>query len=128
MMSVEPKKAEALSQQCVDELKQTISVTDDSSKYQYTQTVNSEGRTTYVFPEVYGVVQAVAREKELVREGRPGERVGIVLDRTCFYCEAGGQQGDKGWIEGDGWRLDCDSVLFCGGYVLHSGLVRRTSE
>lgn len=111
-----------LSKECVEELTRTTPVTDDSAKYQYT---HSAGQ--YEFPEVSGVVVAVVQGGQLVSEARPGQAVGLVLDKTCLYCEAGGQQCDRGWVEGEGWMLDCDSVTSCCGYIVHSGHIKSTS-
>ncbi|MDT9594613.1 alanine--tRNA ligase [Nocardioides zeae] len=44
---------------------------------------------------------------EALREGEVGE---LVLDRTPFYAESGGQAADAGWIEFDGGRLEVVDV------------------
>jgi alanyl-tRNA synthetase len=52
------------------------------------------------------------------------QRVGVVLDRTNHYAEAGGQVGDEGLIETDGdGRFEVENTEACAGYVLHIGRV-----
>ena len=50
-------------------------------------------------------VLAIVRDDERVPSLAPGESGEIVLDRTPFYAESGGQVGDTGWIESDVARL-----------------------
>lgn len=113
-----------MSTTAIETLKKSVAVTDDSAKYNYVRTVDSSGRVKYKFLEVECVVKAVVREGSLVTEARDGERVGLVLDRTCLYHEAGGQQSDQGVLKGEGWSLDCDTVINSVGYLLHFGQLK----
>ncbi|MBN1763934.1 MAG: alanine--tRNA ligase [Sedimentisphaerales bacterium] len=48
-------------------------------------------------------------------------RVGLVLDRTCAYAEAGGQVGDKGIISADNLLFNFDDTRRIGPAVVHFG-------
>ncbi|EEB06743.1 cytoplasmic alanine-tRNA ligase Ala1 [Schizosaccharomyces japonicus yFS275] len=51
-----------------------------------------------------------------------GENIGILLDRTNFYAEQGGQEYDTGRITIDGkLEFRVTNVQVYGGYVLHTG-------
>jgi misacylated tRNA(Ala) deacylase len=50
----------------------------------------------------------------------PGDRVGVVLDRTVFYPGGGGQPSDEGWLRGaddSTWRVA--SARKSGGEIVH---------
>ncbi|HZM01111.1 MAG TPA: alanine--tRNA ligase-related protein, partial [Planctomycetota bacterium] len=71
-------------------------------------------------------VLAVVDEGEAQGEAEgAGEarRVLLVLDRTPFYAEGGGQVGDAGEIEGRGWRVAVDDTVSLRGITLHRGTV-----
>ncbi|MCG3131365.1 MAG: hypothetical protein FLDDKLPJ_02156 [Phycisphaerae bacterium] len=53
-----------------------------------------------------------------------GELGSLVLDRTCFYAEQGGQVGDSGTIEGDGWTFEVLNTARGGVVVDHQGVLR----
>jgi alanyl-tRNA synthetase len=56
-------------------------------------------------------VIAIVKDDELLSGAGEGDEVEVVLDRTPFYGEVGGQVGDIGWISKDGARLQVtDSV------------------
>jgi len=48
-----------------------------------------------------------------------GEEVEVVLDKTPFYAESGGQVSDKGWIEGESGKFEVVGVSRAGEVVTH---------
>ncbi len=48
--------------------------------------------------ESAGVVKAIVKDNEIVDSAYAGEKVVIVLDKTTFYPEGGGQAGDAGLL------------------------------
>ncbi|KAK1084530.1 Alanine--tRNA ligase [Friedmanniomyces endolithicus] len=85
--------------------------TDDSPKF---------GREN-----VHGVVKAIYHGGEFpesTKEIPEGEQIGLILDRTNFYAEQGGQEYDTGRILiDDGPELDVQNVQVYAGYVMHTG-------
>ena len=65
-------------------------------------------------------VVALVRDGEEVASAKKGEKVEIVLDRTSFYGEMGGQIGDTGRIFADGLELRVEDTLHReGGFTSH---------
>ena len=64
-------------------------------------------------------------EHEAVRSGqlKDGEQAALLLDRTTFYAEQGGQVGDIGTIQTPTGRFDVNSTERKGDHVLHWGTV-----
>ena len=50
----------------------------------------------------------------------------IVLDRSPFYAEGGGQIGDRGTINGDGWSLAVADTQRVGDAIVHVGIATGT--
>ncbi len=48
---------------------------------------------------------------EVLAAGRENGRYFLKLRSNPFYAEAGGQVSDRGYVEGDGWRLEVKDVL-----------------
>jgi alanyl-tRNA synthetase len=70
-----------------------------------------------------GQVVALARGGEPAAALEAGEEGAVVLDRTPFYAESGGQVGDRGMLEGDGCRFEVQDTQKQGGAFLHVGRV-----
>ena len=56
------------------------------------------------------------------------DRVRLVLDRTPFYAEAGGQVGDRGRIEGEGFVVEVEDVQKEHGSIVHIGRLTEGNE
>ncbi len=53
--------------------------------------------------------------------------VGLVLDKTCFYAEAGGQVGDTGTITSNGNQFVVEATTKVGNTVVHRGKLAEGS-
>jgi alanyl-tRNA synthetase len=95
------------------ELEKTMNIagTDDSLKFE--SNLTADGLT----------LQAIYNGEEFVSEASAGARVGLVLDRTPFYAEQGGQVSDVGVIRVGDAVFDVQSCLKFGPYVLHTGSI-----
>ncbi|QSV65094.1 MAG: alanine--tRNA ligase [Dolichospermum sp. DL01] len=54
-----------------------------------------------------------------------GTEIQIVLDKTPFYAESGGQIGDKGYISGDGVLVRIEDVKKESDFFIHFGRIER---
>ena len=72
-----------------------------------------------------GVVLAILRGGERLREAGVGDEVGVIVNQTPFYAESGGQQGDTGVIfSASGAEFAVrDTVKKAGDLHLHVGAV-----
>jgi alanyl-tRNA synthetase len=50
-----------------------------------------------------------------------GRTIGLLLDRTCFYAEQGGQVGDSGTITGGTGQFQVETTQKLGDTILHIG-------
>ena len=85
--------------------------------------VDFTGRQEY---ETVGAkVRALVAGEQRVAQATEGATVAVVLDRTPFYAEAGGQVGDIGVLEtATGARVRVDDTQYgLPGLVLHRGVV-----
>ncbi len=65
----------------------------------------------------------VIADGQVVESVETGAEAGIVLDRTPFYAERGGQVGDTGVIEADGARFEVRDTVPLGDAIMHVGTV-----
>uniref|UniRef100_A0A8C5TTB6 Alanine--tRNA ligase n=1 Tax=Malurus cyaneus samueli TaxID=2593467 RepID=A0A8C5TTB6_9PASS len=95
-----------------------VPATDDSPKYAYT--LGQHGH--YEFSPCQATVLMLYRDQSLHKEVGAGQRCGVILDRTNFYAEQGGQDSDQGYMIRLGQQdvlFPVESVHLCGGYVIH---------
>ena len=75
-----------------------------------------------------GQVLALFKDGAAVEQLAAGEAGVVVLDRTPFYAESGGQVGDCGYLsDAEGARFDVRDTTKAGGAHLHHGVVAEGS-
>jgi alanyl-tRNA synthetase len=96
------------------------------TELQHSKRLGEQG-VTY---DPYGALQAedsvlaFFREGQRVTEAIAGEKIEVIVGKTPFYVEAGGQVSDTGTISGDGWMIEIeDTRRPIGGFIVHSGEV-----
>jgi alanyl-tRNA synthetase len=98
-----------------DKIKQSLSgvelpVTDDNLKY--------ETETCQAVLQGWVSDEGYSTEGKLLASDKP---VGLVLDQTCFYAEAGGQVGDHGIIKSQSGEFKVEATEKIADCVIHQG-------
>ncbi len=92
----------------------------------YNSLVKIEGETEfrgYQTTRDAGKVVALFKEGMSVQKLTAGEEGVVVLDRTPFYAESGGQVGDCGYLAAEGVRFDVRDTTKAGAAFLHHGVL-----
>jgi alanyl-tRNA synthetase len=66
---------------------------------------------------------AILRDDKPVQALSAGQEGTIVLDRSSFYAERGGQIGDRGIIASDGGTFEVRDTQYIGEAIAHAGVV-----
>jgi alanyl-tRNA synthetase len=82
----------------------------------------------------YETLQSEAKIVSIIKGGQEatnaseGDEVEVILDKSPFYGESGGQQGDAGWITKEGMTLMVTGTAKFGkGLISHRGIVESGS-
>ncbi|PLW17687.1 hypothetical protein PCANC_10880 [Puccinia coronata f. sp. avenae] len=86
--------------------------TDDSSKFD-SSIITATVKAIYYDGGFHSSTEALPSSSQC----------GIILDRTNFYAEQGGQENDTGSLTREKQTFDVEDVQVYNGYVLHSGTV-----
>jgi alanyl-tRNA synthetase len=73
------------------------------------------------------IVVALLVNGEAKDEADAGETVQIILDKSPFYAESGGQIGDRGYLAGDNLLVRIDDVKKESDFFVHFGKIDRGS-
>ena len=79
--------------------------------------------TGYATTEGAASVVALYKDGKAVEQLGEGEEGVVILDRTPFYAESGGQVGDCGYLQAGAVRFDVRDTTKTGGAFLHHGVV-----
>ncbi|MGB8910321.1 MAG: alanine--tRNA ligase [Candidatus Cybelea sp.] len=73
--------------------------------------------------ETDGRVLAALKQGATVPSLSAGEEGALILDRTPFYAERGGQIGDRGIVLADGARFEVRDTQYMGDAIAHHGIL-----
>ncbi|MCA2002901.1 MAG: alanine--tRNA ligase, partial [Chloroflexi bacterium] len=78
----------------------------------------------YTSAKVEGEILALIVNGESVSSASLDDQVEVILPKTGFYIEAGGQVGDEGYIRGKDWEIEVSAVRrAAAGVIAHVGQV-----
>jgi alanyl-tRNA synthetase len=85
----------------------------------------TDDRPKWLGPECEATVAGWIADNAFTRAGVlfPGKEVGLLLEETCFYAEAGGQVGDKGVITSRTGTFEVTHTTKIGNSIVHLGHV-----
>lgn len=92
----------------------------------YTDSIRLDGSTDfsgYSSLVQEGTVLGLYAEGEQIETASEGMNVAVVLDKTCFYAESGGQVGDTGYLTTSAAKIEILDCKKSGEHSLHIGRV-----
>ena len=92
----------------------------------YSDTIRVDGSTEfcgYDALENTATVVALYSEGETVETAIEDTEVAVILDRTVFYAESGGQVGDSGFLNTESGKIEIHDCRKSGDHHLHIGRV-----
>lgn len=94
----------------------------------YTALITLDGTTQFVgYEHVSSMahVRAIYRDGQRITEANVGDKVAIILDRTSFYAESGGQAGDSGLLRANGLRAEVSDTQKSGTHHIHRAVITQ---
>jgi len=79
--------------------------------------------TGYDSLETSGKILGIITASGKVQSALSGTEIKLVLDRTSFYAESGGQTGDRGIIRGDGFTAEVSDTVKKKDVFVHMGKI-----
>jgi alanyl-tRNA synthetase len=107
------------------EAHQTIDLTVQGSIDKLAEHIHSTEFLGYKELQLTAKIEAVLMAGKSVEMAEAGSQVRIILDRTPFYAESGGQIGDKGYLSGDNLLIRIEDVQKESSFFIHYGTVER---
>jgi alanyl-tRNA synthetase len=104
---------------------ETIDLTVQGSLDKLAEHIHATEFLGYTQPAATAKVEVLLVAGVAQEEAEAGTDVQIVLDKTPFYAESGGQIGDRGYISGDGVVLRIDDVKKESDFFVHFGRIER---
>ena len=96
----------------------------------YSEKINLSGATEFIGynqSKTDSKITAIYKEGNETDEAKAGDKVTIVLDKTVFYAESGGQIGDSGVLVNNSSTINVNDCKKSGGHFLHFGYVQSGS-
>ncbi len=70
-------------------------------------------------------IEALLVGGKSVEKAKSGSKIQLILNKTPFYAESGGQIGDKGYLAGENVLISITDVQKESGFFVHYGIVER---
>ncbi len=104
---------------------ETIDLTVQGSLDKLAEHINVTEFLGYTQPTATAKIEAILIDGVSTEEADAGTQVQIVLDKTPFYAESGGQIGDRGYISGDNILIRIEDVKKESDFFVHFGRIER---
>ena len=104
---------------------QTIDLTVQGELDKLAENIEVTEFVGYTEPSATSKVEAILVEGISTEAAEAGTEIQIVLNKTPFYAESGGQIGDRGYITGDGIVVRIEDVKKESDFFVHFGRIER---
>lgn len=104
---------------------ETIDLTVQGSLDTLAEKIDSTQFIGYEQSDSDSQIEAILVDGESVQQAETGTDVQIVLNKTPFYAESGGQIGDRGYLLGESSVVRIEDVKKEGSFFVHFGKVER---